>query len=111
MNNDLNFTDIGNRIQSFRQNKNLTQEKLAERVGTNQKYISRIEAGNHRFHFDTAVAIARALNISVDALIADHSDSMDESNLQLIMNDIRGMSKKQLEVLKDNIKTIKKFIE
>lgn len=53
----------------------------------------------------------KSLNISVDALIADHSDSMDESNLQLIMNDIRGMSKNQLEVLKDNIKTIKKFIE
>ena len=59
--------------------------------------------------FDTVVAITQALNISVDKLIADFEDSNNESTLQEILNDIRGMSPKQLELLQDNINTLKKL--
>ena len=109
MNNDLDFKKIGNRIQKYRTDKKLTQEQLAELAGTTQKYLSRIEGGNHNLHLNTVVAIAKSLEISVDALIADYSDSTNASTLQVILDDIKGMSPKQLEMLQENIKTIKKF--
>lgn len=109
MNNTLDFRKVGNRIQRFRLENKMTQEALAERIGSTQKYISSLEAGNHRSHFDTMVAIARALNISIDSLVADYDDSTDESTLKLILDDIRGMDKKQLDMLRDNIQTIKKY--
>ena len=46
---------------------------------------------------------------AVDSLIADFNDSTDASNLELIMQEIRGMSAKQLEMLRDNIQIIKKY--
>lgn len=106
---ELDFSIIGNRIQATRLKKKLTQEELAEMVDTNQKHISRIEAGWHRSNLDTIVAIARALEVSVDYLIADFDDSADESNLKIIMDDIRGMDATQLNMLRDSIAMIKKY--
>ncbi len=106
---ELDFSIIGNRIQEARLKKGLTQEELAEMVDTNQKHISRIEAGWHRSNLDTVVAIAKALQISVDYLIADFDNGNDESNLKLIMDDIRGMDATQLNMLRDSIAMIKKY--
>ncbi len=111
MNYELDFQKIGSRIQSFRTERKLTQAELAELIDTNQKHLSRIESGYHRSSLDTIVAIVRALNISIDSLIADYEDSTDESNLKLILDDIRGMSANQLNILRDNIQTIKKYVE
>lgn len=109
MNNGLDLRQIGNRIQKYRLERKLTQENLAELIGSTQKYISEIEAGNRDSYFSTIVALTKALNISVDKLIADKDNSHDESTLQEILNDIRGMSAKQLELLRDNINTLKKL--
>lgn len=109
MKTDLDFRQIGSRIQSYRLQREMTQEELAELIGTNQKHLSRIEAGYHRSSFDTIVAITKALGIPGDALIADYKDSRNSSTLEIILNDIRGMNAKQLEMLKENIQTIKKL--
>lgn len=109
MNNDLNFKEIGIRIQMHRINNKMTQEQLAEQIGTTQKYLSRIEGGNHNLHLNTVVAIARALNIPVDSLIADPRNSNDESTIAIITDKIRGMTPKQLEMLNDLIEAIKKY--
>lgn len=109
MNTPIDFLIVGSRIQKYRIENNLTQDELAELIDSTQAYISEIETGKHRLFFDTVVAIAQALNISVDKLIADFEDSNNESTLQVILNDIRGMSSKQLELLQDNIHTLKKI--
>ncbi len=109
MNNNLDFRKIGSRIQTYRNEKKMTQEQLAELAGTSQKYISRIEVGYHSMKLETVVAIANALQVSLGALIADYEDSANESNLKLILDDIRGMSSNQLNILRDNIQTIKKY--
>ena len=109
MNNNVDFREVGSRIQKCRLDNNMTQDELAERIGSSQKYISRIEAGNHKLSFETVVAITRALGISLDSLIADYDNSADESTLHEILNTIRGMSPKQLELLRDNITTLRKL--
>lgn len=109
MNIDLNLREIGIRIQKLRMEKGWTQEELAEKVGTSQKHLSQIEIGCHSMKVDTIAAIAKYLGVSVDYLIADFTDSKNESTLKVIMDDIRGMSPKQLEMLRENINTIKKF--
>lgn len=111
MNTKLDFMQIGNRIQHYRTQRKLTQDKLAEIIGTTQKHLSRIECGYHRSSLDTIVLIAQALDVSVDALIADYSDSSSASTLQVILDDIKGMNEKQLGMLRENIQTIKKLTE
>lgn len=109
MNTPVDFRMIGNKIQKYRLANDLTQDELADLINSSQTCLSEVEAGKHRLFFDTVVAITQALNISVDKLIADFEDSNNESTLQEILNDIRGMSPKQLELLQDNINTLKKL--
>ena len=87
----------------------MTQAELAEIIDTNQKHLSRIEGGYHRSSLDSIVAIAKALDVSIDYLIADFNNSSNPSTLQVILDDIKDMTPKQLEMLRENIKTIKKF--
>lgn len=109
MNIELDFKIIGSRIQKRRNEKKMTQAELAELIDTNQKHLSRIEGGYHRCTLDIIVAIAKALDVSVDYLIADYEDSSNPSTVQVIIDDIKGMTPKQLEMLQENINTIKKF--
>lgn len=109
MNIELDFKIIGARIQKCRTDKKMTQAELAEKIDTNQKHLSRIEGGYHRSTLDAIVAIARALGVSVDFLIADYNDSSNPSTLQVILDDIRDFTPQQLELLQDNIKAIKKL--
>lgn len=109
MNIELDFKIIGSRIQKRRNEKKMTQAELAELIDTNQKHLSRIEGGYHRCTLDIIVAIAKALDVSVDYLIADYEDSSNPSTVQVIIDDIKGMTPKQLEMLQENIRTIKKF--
>ena len=43
MKSELDFREVGSRIQGFRLKNGLTQDELGEKIGTDQKYISRIE--------------------------------------------------------------------
>lgn len=105
----IDLVGLGNQIKKYREQRHLSQAELAEMVGTNQKHLSRIECGYHSVNFTTMVAIAKALNVSIDSLVVDFDNSPNEDIIQDILNDIRGMSAKQLELLQDNINTLKKL--
>ena len=47
----------------YRMDRGLSQEKLAELVGTSHSQISRIESGRHRTNLDTLSRIAHALGL------------------------------------------------
>ena len=67
------MTTVGQRIREIRKDRNLTQRELAERVGINFTYLSRVE--NDRLddeqtpREDTLQKIARALNADADELL------------------------------------------
>lgn len=56
----------GQLIEDARKNAHLTQEELANRVGSNKSYISRIENGKTEPKVSTFYRIAAALGLSVD---------------------------------------------
>ena len=97
MKSELDFREVGSRIQGFRLKNGLSQDELGENIGY------------HNISLDTVVAIARALHISVDSLVADYGNGADESNLQDILNAVRGMSSGQLDMLRDEIELIKRY--
>ena len=65
----MNKDSIGHKIRILRQNKKLTQEKLAEKSNLSQQHISRIENGIVEPEYQTIYKLAYALDISVDTLI------------------------------------------
>ena len=56
--------NFGKRIQSIRKRKNLTQEKLAEKIGLDTPNLSNIERGKRFVTSDTLEKIVSALGVS-----------------------------------------------
>lgn len=103
------FAKIGQRIKYYRKQANMSQEKLAEKIGISPKHLSRIEAGRHNPYFDTIMLAAKELDVPVDAFLEDVSDNNINSFLQILKSDISGMSRNQLEMLKKCVAMIKEF--
>ncbi len=62
---------VGQRIAYYRKLKGLTQKELAELVGIQGKYISRIETGKQAGKISVLARIAWALGISLKELLGD----------------------------------------
>lgn len=67
----MDFTAIGKRIKSARENAHLTQEELAELICCSSQHISVIERGVKTPRLDTFIAIANATHTSADYLLGD----------------------------------------
>jgi ribosome-binding protein aMBF1 (putative translation factor) len=59
------FREIAWLLVKYRTDKGLSQQRLAEMVGTSHSQISRIESGRHRTNLDTLQRIAKALDLTV----------------------------------------------
>ncbi len=67
----IDIHNIGKRMKKSRNNANLTQEQLAEKVNISTNYLSSIERGDKIPRLETFVKIANALNVSADELLMD----------------------------------------
>lgn len=103
---DALLFEIGQRIQKYRTQKNLTQEQIAETTGISQKHLSRIEQGYHNPRFDMVIQIAKALNVPTDAFAKDLSDDNVDLFLESIRPNVEKLNVKQLEYLKKNIELL-----
>lgn len=61
------------RLRSIRQSRGWTIEELAHRSNIGPSTISRLETGQRRLALDQLVLLARALDTTVDALLAEDS--------------------------------------
>lgn len=59
---------LGARIRELRKSAGLTQEQLAERLGIDQKHMSRIELGKSYPSLDRLIMIGETLNVSLPSL-------------------------------------------
>ena len=59
------FREIAWLLIKYRMDHGLTQEQLAERVGTSATHISRIESGRHKTSLSTLLRIAHALDLKL----------------------------------------------
>jgi transcriptional regulator with XRE-family HTH domain len=64
---------IGLRVRALRRSRGLTQAELAERAERSNEAISGLERGKYVPSLDTAVAVARALNVPLAELVGEQS--------------------------------------
>lgn len=73
---------IGLRVSALRRAKGLTQAKLAEEADKSLDAISSLERGKYRPTLETLVAVARALDVPVSALLdGDRADNPKRARL------------------------------
>ncbi|MBO5474413.1 MAG: helix-turn-helix transcriptional regulator [Lachnospiraceae bacterium] len=67
----IDYAKLGLRIKETRIQRKLTQDNLAQAVDCNVSHISNIENNHTKVSLITLLAIANALNTTVDYLLAD----------------------------------------
>lgn len=60
---------FGRYLQKIRKSKNITQEELAEKIGTSQTWIAYIETGRNQPNLDMLQKIAKVLGVKTKELI------------------------------------------
>jgi transcriptional regulator with XRE-family HTH domain len=74
--NDKRFYQaLGQRIAQFRKARNLTQQQLAEVLGISQQTIAHYEVGRLRIAVALLPALTKALDVSIEELLARVSES------------------------------------
>lgn len=98
---NINYEQLGLRIKEARISKNLTQESIAAYVGCNVSHISNIENNHTKVSLTILLAIANALNTSIDYLL---SDQYENSSLALDNEIMRALkdcdNEKKQKILK-----------
>ncbi len=67
----MDYTTIGKNLRTYRKQRNLTQEQLAERAGLSPNYIGILERGEKLPSLETLLTLLNQLNISADMVLCD----------------------------------------
>jgi len=74
------IADGAHPVRAWREHRGLSQERLAEAAGLSKAYVSQIESGKRTGSARTLRAVARALTVTVDALIPEQSPAADRKH-------------------------------
>ena len=103
MQQELDYAKLGNRIKETRRQKGLTQEKLAESVSCNTSHISNIENNYTKVSLNVLLAIANALDTSIDSLLSeqykDPNDGLNKAILEKVKTFDASKKEKLLKLL------------
>ena len=83
---------IGNRIREARERKGLTQMKLAELVDLSAIAVFNIESGKSSPNLKNIIQIAKLLEVSIDALVADKSEGLGKAYIHEINLKLNNMN-------------------
>ncbi len=85
---NLNYREIGKKIQNKRKELKITQEKLSEIIDVSPSYISEIERGSSICSLSTIVNIAKILDLSLDYLVFGITEKNVDGVFTNILNTI-----------------------
>ncbi len=75
----LSKKEVGERLRALRQARGITQVQLAKVLGTQQTAISQVEVGNRGLTIQQVVKLAKALQVSTDAILAQPRSGNQEA--------------------------------
>ena len=94
---------LGARVQFYREQADMTQVELAERIGCTPQHISAIERGVKTPKLETFAEICTALNVPPNLLLCDWAADLDEIweaevaiALQVLTPQLRARAKQYL---------------
>ena len=88
----VDYKLIGSRIKKFREQKGLTQERVAESVGITSVYLSKIENGKVHPTLDTLSVICDVLSCDLGALLLYTASESDQYENERVVKLFRACS-------------------
>lgn len=84
----MTTTNFQANLKKLMEEQGLTQAKLGEKMNTTQQTIGKYCTGKALPNLDTAVLIAKALNVSLDALVGIDNTTIKESDNEYLFADL-----------------------
>lgn len=109
MQENYNYTVLGERIRNARKQKHLTQEKLAEKCDLSTAYIGHIERGTRSLSIETLIKLSSVLNVSTDYLLLGINNN--PINLENIINSISSHKHSQYQKFISVVKILAENID
>lgn len=88
------------RLIQFRKAQNFTQQGLAETAQVHVNQIKRYEAGSAQPTLEALVKIAKALHVSLDALVFDEAERGPSDDLALQFEAVSHMPEEERRIIK-----------
>lgn len=86
------MSPVGDKLRTLRNERNLSQDRLAKKVSVTRASIATYESGNRLPSLYVLVRLARALGVTTDYLLGVSSDKTS-------FLDVSGLTPKQIESL------------
>lgn len=105
-------------MKTLRKKKGWSQTDLADKTGTTLSHINKIETGKYKPSFEALVALAKALEVSLDDLVygqaADlemiHLENATTLQLARMIDNLNTKERDAIIVMLENILTSRKFL-
>lgn len=88
---------LGERLRHLRENNNLTQREVAERIGVNKNTIGKYESDTANPSLQTIIKFALMYNVSIDYLVGIGKESylylneFSENQRKFILDTLNGL--------------------
>ena len=96
---ELDFKVIGQRIKEIRNQKNLTQEYVANVTGVNVSHISNIETAKIGVSLTLLVSICNVLGVTMDYVLQNEYHMPSTATEQELLNTIKDLETDKQETL------------
>jgi transcriptional regulator with XRE-family HTH domain len=96
---NIDYTLIGSRIKQARQNKDMTQSKLAELLSVSPEYLSKVERANTKPSLPTLNEIASILDTTLTYLLEGTTKNSDNYKLEEFSQLIKDLSPAKRKLL------------
>lgn len=113
MKNSVDYAAIGKRIRQERAARQMSQFTLAELTDMSPANLSHIEHGSTKLSLPAVVAIANALDVTVDALLHDNLGHLQTGNetLERLLLELRDCTDAELSVITETAVTLKRSLK
>lgn len=101
---------VGNKIKQLRISRSITQDSLADKLGTTRQTISRYENGDRKVNQDVLFALSKILNVKVDDFFPSRNeDDSEPTNAELIAAHIDdNVTSKQMDDILHYIELVRR---
>jgi len=112
MNITIDYQKLGLRVRQARQERKLTQQKLAELADLSPNYVGKIERSASVISIETLVKIATALKMPIEYFLQDSLMEIASDNQEKEISEmLKGMTPKERAFALENMKLCKKFCQ
>lgn len=95
------YTEIGQQVREFRENKKWTQQELADKVKLTRTSITNIEAGNQKIPVHVLYGLAIALDVPLTKLLppltVHEAEFIEDPNEEMEQDALNFMNKIKLK--------------